>query len=168
MELKRLFKPTKIYSSDLRRAYRTACVIADNLNLEVNIDTRIREMSFGDYEGKGYKDIDKTLFKNWLTNPFKYKLKNQESKESLFSRLNSFWNEIISSEDKEIVVVAHGGTVQGLICIALNIPLENIWAFKHTNASFSVIQYQNGKSEIKVLNYTNHLDNFRNNLLETF
>ncbi len=160
LELKNLFNIQKIYTSDLRRAYKTAYVIADNLGLEPIKDKRLREMSFGDWEGKSYKDLEEKRFKDWLTNPIKYSLENQEPKERFFSRLKSIWEEIINSEDEEILIVAHGGTIQGLICIVLDIGLENLWAFKHTNASFSLLEYQNGKPQIKILNYSKHLDCF--------
>ncbi|MFN3947131.1 MAG: histidine phosphatase family protein, partial [Aquificaceae bacterium] len=41
-----------IYSSPQKRAYKTALTVADVLGLEVIVDERIREMSFGIYEGR--------------------------------------------------------------------------------------------------------------------
>jgi len=167
LEIEKLFKIEKIYTSDLRRAYKTAYTIADRLGLEIQQDSRLREMSFGDWEGRSYHEIHGEKFKNWLMNPLKYHLENQEPHEQFFNRLNSIWQEILNSKEKEILVVAHGGTIQGLICIALEIGLQNLWAFKHTNASFSLLEYQNKKPQIKILNYTKHLDSFikRENLI---
>jgi len=167
LELKKLFNIKKIYSSDLRRAYRTAYIVGDWLGLEVIKDERIREMSFGKWEGRSYSEFGMERLKNWLANPIKYPLEGQESIDSFFNRLNSFLKDILKSEDDEILVVAHGGTIQGLICIALDLDLSNLWAFKHSNASFSILEYHREKPQIKLLNYSQHLDRFvkRENLI---
>ena len=46
-----------LYSSDLGRAYTTARVIADQTGHEVVIDSRLRERSFGIFEGMMETDI---------------------------------------------------------------------------------------------------------------
>ena len=70
-----------IYSSPQRRAYKTALTIGDVLNLQVNVDERLKEMSFGVLEGKSFWTLleeNKEMFRNWLKNPLKHPLPTQE------------------------------------------------------------------------------------------
>ncbi|MGB9873495.1 MAG: histidine phosphatase family protein, partial [Hydrogenobacter sp.] len=63
-----------IYTSPQRRAYKTALTIGDILHLEPIVDERLREMSFGEYEGKPFwstLEENRELFLNWLANPLK-------------------------------------------------------------------------------------------------
>ena len=46
-----------IYSSPLIRAYETACLIRGHRNIPIIRDDRIREISFGTYEGKNAKEL---------------------------------------------------------------------------------------------------------------
>ena len=47
-----------IYSSDLARAAETAAIIAGTLGVEVRVDPRLRERSFGDWEGLNAEEIE--------------------------------------------------------------------------------------------------------------
>ena len=41
----------KIFSSPLKRAYETACLIRNGRDIEIETDDRLRELSFGHFEG---------------------------------------------------------------------------------------------------------------------
>ena len=47
-----------IYSSDTERAHETAGIVAERLDLPVTTDERLREVSFGDWEGLTRAEID--------------------------------------------------------------------------------------------------------------
>ena len=46
-----------IFSSPLIRAYETACLIRGHRNIPIIRDERLREICFGDLEGKNYREI---------------------------------------------------------------------------------------------------------------
>ena len=161
LALKDRFNIDKVISSDLRRAYRTAYTIGDILGVDISKDKRLREMFFGDWEGKSYKYIFERYndyFYKWLKNPINNPLPSQEKTEEFLSRLNNFLNDLLKMEEKVITVVAHGGSIQGLMCLMLDIGLENLWAFKHTNASYSVVVFEDNRFYLKELNNSYHLD----------
>ncbi|WP_457642411.1 histidine phosphatase family protein [Persephonella sp.] len=151
----------KIFSSDLRRAYRTAQIIGDILDLPVEKDKRIREMNFGEWEGRTYDHIfatDYKTFQNWLKNPVACPLPSQEEIESFEKRLRSFYKDILKLPEKNILIVGHGGSIQGLICVSCGIGMENLWALKHSNTGITVVQVNSSQVTIKVINSTSHLD----------
>ncbi|WP_457625523.1 histidine phosphatase family protein [Persephonella sp.] len=157
------FSVEKIISSDLRRAYTTATIIGDILDLPVEKDSRIREMSFGEWEGRSYEHIFQTdyrTFNNWLKNPVACPLPSQEDIEEFRKRISSFYEDLLKMEEKNILVVGHGGSIQGILCVACNIGFENLWAFKHSNTGISLIQISNPAVSIKLLNYTPHLEEY--------
>lgn len=47
----------KIYSSPLIRAYETACLIRGYRNIPIIRDDRLKELSFGIYEGRNFKEL---------------------------------------------------------------------------------------------------------------
>ena len=47
----------KIYSSPLKRAYDTACYIRGDRNIPIVKDERIRELCFGDLEGRNMDEM---------------------------------------------------------------------------------------------------------------
>ncbi len=152
----------RIFSSDLRRAYQTATTIGDILDLPVEVDKRIREMHFGEWEGRTYEHIyanNLEDFQNWLRSPVACPLPSQEDINEFTDRLKSFLNYILSLNEENVLVVGHGGSIQGLICLACDIGIENIWGLMHTNTGISKIEYENRKcGEIKFLNDSEHLD----------
>lgn len=155
------FSIQKIYSSDLKRAFRTAQIIADVLNMEVLKDKRIREMSFGEWEGRTYDHIFETdyeIFQGWLKNPVACPLPYQEDIENFRHRLESFLEDILILPEERILIVAHGGSIQGIICILADLGLENLWSLKHTNTGISVVETDGEKTDIKLLNYSKHLE----------
>lgn len=119
-ELGRRLKDEKIdiiFSSDLARAYDTARIISRyHLNVPIIKTDRLRERSFGLYEGKRKEDI-KDLFERG----------NVESKESIMRRTGYFL-EMIKREhsNNSLLTVAHGGSMIALIANSLNLSFDEV------------------------------------------
>lgn len=54
-------QPTKIITSNLKRAIQTAEIVAKDLGLQINKMGNLNERNFGEYEGKMWEDVDKEL-----------------------------------------------------------------------------------------------------------
>ncbi len=149
-----------IYSSPQRRAYKTALTIGDVLGLPVRVDERIKEMSFGVLEGKHFWTMleeNKEMFRNWLKNPVKYPLPTQEDMEEFEERVRDFLEDIKRCEYENILVVAHGGTLHALICLAIGLGLGNNWNIHMDNTGISLLEYENSTFHLRYLNKTCHL-----------
>ncbi len=144
-----------IYSSPQRRAYKTALTIGDMLGLGVIVDDRLKEMSFGDYEGTQFWVMVqecKEIFLNWLSNPLKYPLPTQESMEEFEERVRSFVDRLIKDQHEKTLVVAHGGTLHAIVCLTLGLGLENLWNIHMDNAAITRLVYNDGQYHIDYLN----------------
>lgn len=111
-ELAEKFKDIKfdlICCSDLKRAVDTV-QIAFGEAIPVIIDKRLRELNYGDFDGKS-KDLVSSMKHNAIKNPFP----NGESYEQAMIRTHEFYNELREKyADKTILVVGHRATQYGL------------------------------------------------------
>ncbi len=149
-----------IFSSPQKRALKTAYSISDIIDRPIIIDERIRELSFGIFEGKKFFDMlieHKDLMEKWLLDPIENSLPTQEPTESFKERIESFLNHIINIDQKNIIVVSHGGFLHGFLCTILGIPLNKLWNFHTDNTGISKIFFDGVSFSIKYLNDTSHL-----------
>jgi probable phosphoglycerate mutase len=119
-----------IYSSNLPRAIATADEIRKFLNLsEVVVSPVIRELSFGEWEGRQWKDLRQDypeLFKVWEQSPDQVQIPGGESMQHVTERA---WDFISGLADKHpgetLCIVTHGMTLQLLVKKALGIAIED-------------------------------------------
>ena len=114
---------SKIYSSDIKRAYQTAEIIGEELNLEVQIDKNLREQNKGTLTGK---------LKSTLSKEEKNLLENQkidtvfpkgETLIDLYNRIKKYLEEIEKYEDNSLIVT-HRGVINMIYYILNEIPLD--------------------------------------------
>lgn len=149
-----------IYSSDLARARDTAYAIASRHNLELQLTTELRELNFGQWEGKTFEQI-KTEFppyaQQWLRDPAQVKIPGGESFTQLLDRsLNWVKMAIQQHPDQTLALVAHGGTLRVMLCGLLGLPLERMWVLRMDNASLSMVEVWDKGTVLTLLNDTAH------------
>jgi len=59
------FVPGRLFSSDLPRCARLAEALAAHWNIQLELTPSLREMNFGDWEGRSYDDIDAMDGSRW-------------------------------------------------------------------------------------------------------
>lgn len=152
-----------IYSSDLSRALDTAKVIARHHNLPVSLDARLRECSFGDWEGLTVQQIVDRFpdqYAAYRRDSVAFRAPNGERLEELQTRVVESVNSIVEhhSSDENIVVVTHGGPIKAFFCHALGTTLYTFRVIRLDNCSITVFALQNdGRWFLEVLNDTCHL-----------
>lgn len=118
---------TRILSSDLDRAADTARIIGEQLELDVEIDSRLRETNLGDWQGRAHAEIDaedphaRAL---WRNNPA-WAPPNGESRIEVSLRARQVVDELMVSYPQwtgnTVLIVAHGGTISALTSNLLNL-----------------------------------------------
>ena len=154
-----------VITSPQRRAYKTAQTISDVLCIPLVEDERIREMSFGELEGKEFIRVAQEYgdaINLWLTDPVKNPLPTQEPMESFQGRIEGFLRGLKSRKEKRLAVVAHGGSLQALVCLATGLGLSKMWRIHMDNTGVSLLNEKGGGGfEIAFLNRTCHLKALR-------
>lgn len=112
----------KVFSSPLKRAMETTRLVLGNRNIEIVSEPRIREISFGIYEGKCYHpdhmEIPKDVIDAFFHDPNHYVApKEGEELSSIIARTHEFYEELIHDKtlaDADILISAHGCAVRAL------------------------------------------------------
>jgi alpha-ribazole phosphatase len=148
-----------VYSSDLQRATETANIITQMSGCKP--DLRLREVHFGDWEGLTYDEIKAKhpdTLADWEADIFKNAPPHGETLEGLSVRVQSMLDELREKhEDQNILIVAHGGVLQTLICLALKLPPTMYWQFHLSTASLSEVAFYPAGAILNSLNDTGHL-----------
>lgn len=104
-----------IYSSELARAWLTATPLAERRGIEVLADTRLRERSFGVFEGLTLDEIathHPTGFRNWRARDPAWAVEGGESGQQLIDRVLQALADISARHAGETVaLVTHGGVL---------------------------------------------------------
>ncbi|NLF00533.1 MAG: alpha-ribazole phosphatase [Anaerolineales bacterium] len=150
-----------IYTSDLRRAAETAALIAVPHRLSVHGEPRLREMSFGAWERLTYAEIserDPQALAAWQADPLGAAPPGGESLAELAARVQSAFDSIVALyPEQTVLLVAHGGPLRVLLCLALGLPPEAQWRFRLDTASLSELCCYTGDAILMRLNDTHHL-----------
>jgi broad specificity phosphatase PhoE len=104
-----------VYASDLARARETADIVAARLGLPVRLDERLRERSFGAWEGKTGPEIEaefRDAHARWLAGEGPG-ADDAEPFGEFAARVQAFLAEVLAAHpDETVLVVAHGGSIR--------------------------------------------------------
>lgn len=152
-----------IYSSDLGRAYDTAKIIGDKLNLEVEKTEALREMGFGTWEGRVIKDIieeNPALYRQWRDEPHLAKIPQAESLEQIKERTDKFIAEINEKHDgKHIVLVTHSLSARIMLLSFLDSNVKNIYRINQSNTALNIVELRDYGPVVIKMNDTSHIIN---------
>lgn len=113
-------KIDKIYTSPIERAYRTACIVRGDKDTEIKIHEGLKEMNFGDYEGRTTEDVMKEN-PDWdisaiMRGNLEMRAPNGETLGEVRKRVNSSMKDILEeNEGKSILIVGHGITLKAIL-----------------------------------------------------
>ena len=120
------------YVSPLQRARETAELFLEGRDVPMIIDDRLREMSFGVYEGteRVYERPDSPMY-TMFKDPVNYVAQGgAESFEELFARTGEFLKDVaepLVAKGKNVLIVGHGAMNTSIINRYRNIPIERFW-----------------------------------------
>ncbi len=123
-----------IYSSDLKRAKKTADIVSGYLDLPVHYTKRLREINFGKAEGVKKTDLIAKFPHispafNDTNNPERYEVKypNGESIGEVQQRFMKFVNKLYADGRQNVLLVTHGMLVRIFteFCLKKTIKIEN-------------------------------------------
>ena len=106
-----------IVSSPLSRARRTAVILAAHLRAKLSIDPRLSEISYGEWDGLSWSDIeqrDPETVRRKQLDWFGVTPPGGESLAVFAARVRKAWEALLEHEAERLAVVAHIG-VNGLL-----------------------------------------------------
>ena len=146
-----------VFTSPLKRAKETAEIIVGDRQIPVIEDVRIREISFGEYEGlccdpRNYNIPDKD-FLNFFNDTVHYHVPPKgESLKQVIDRTENFFKELVGKEefaDKTILVSTHGCALKAMLASINHTPIAQFWGEGvHKNYAVTRIEVKAGIIEI--------------------
>lgn len=108
----------KVYCSPMRRAVRTARIFYPQA--QIVLKPLLREMDFGIFEGKSYKDLaGDPAYQEWLDSNCQDPCPGGEKMEDFSRRACQGFEEIMEEAlalgEKQAVIVAHGGALMAIM-----------------------------------------------------
>ncbi len=138
---------SRIISSDLLRAYQTARIIGDILEVEIETDKRLREMNYGSWEGNFLDELMKTPEgRVWIENPSKWRIENSESVLDVQNRIIQAIKEYVQRYDN-LLFVSHGVTISAFLLYVKNLPLDNVKEYIPRNTQIYEFEFEDGRFE---------------------
>lgn len=145
----------KIYASPIKRAYLIGERLAHSLKLPLITDERLKEFNFGIFDGLTVEEAQKkdpVLFEQWMADYNYVALPEGDDYCTYHKRISSFLDEKKAEhEDKNILIIAHGGTVHSLLVNLLDLPLDSKWHFQIDLGSIAVIECIEGYGMLQSL-----------------
>lgn len=154
-----------IYSSDLKRALLTAKEISRHHKLTPVIDHRLREISFGIWEGLSRTEVKEKhshIYKARRKDSLHTRIPGAELPREVVKRFQEALQELLVKHDQQtLLIVGHGGCLRVNVASLLHIPLEKSHCIRFYNAGISELLYRGEGQvcpwQVVTLNSTAHL-----------
>ena len=151
-----------LYSSDLSRAHETARAIAASSGREVLADARLRERSFGIFEGLTYAEMAERHpedFARFDSRDPDYVMPGGESARTFWARCLECLGEICERHaGDEVVVVTHGLVLDVVYRKAHGLGYREPRPVPLVNASLNAFSYADGAWRMEFWGDVAHLD----------
>ncbi|MGB3771028.1 MAG: histidine phosphatase family protein [Rhodococcus sp. (in: high G+C Gram-positive bacteria)] len=122
--------PSRIVSSDLRRAHDTASALSTATGVSVEVDDRLRETHLGEWQGLTHLEVDAVspgIREIWRADAT-FRPPGGESRIDVARRAMPVVEELLKDATwttDPVVLVAHGGTIAALTAALLDLPVES-------------------------------------------
>ena len=161
-ELMKQYPIDIIYSSPLGRAYQTACLVFPNRSILT--DERLKEMSFGDYEGRYVRELlDLKDYDALWNHPEAFdRIPHGESYAEVYTRLHSFLDDLQSLKgDHHIFMAIHGMLYVILMSVIKEVPIKGLTALNQSiirGGALTIVSLKDHRYQILKEAIDTHLD----------
>ena len=153
-----------IVSSDLLRARETAEIVGEVLGSSLTVEPGLRELSYGVAEGQPKAWLDEQIAPTPAHGPrLDYHIcEGAESRRDIATRVYAAMNRILTSDQRDLVIVTHGFAVTFVMACWIGLPIESVGyvtlAASPTGISLLVEDDVFRNRIVSRLNDTRHLD----------
>lgn len=139
-----------IYSSPLLRCK----TLAIELEGDAIFDPRLKELNFGEWELKAWKEIPEDQLNPWMEDFVQSSPPDGESYQQLYDRVMLFWEGLIKNEQEKIAIVSHAGVIRAFLSHLLGMDLKDSFKLQLDYGSVSKVTLSQGNPSIE---YTNRI-----------
>lgn len=151
---------SKVWCSDLKRAYETTAIVCRDRGLTLQPTPELREINLGQWDGMTMSQIRELFPDLWLArgeNIGHFRPPGAESFADLQQRAVPFIRHIAAQSAGNTLIVTHAGVIRVLLCQMLQMPLSHLCRIHLDYAGLTLIQDINGMSQVKAVNLSSAL-----------
>ena len=114
-----------IITSPLLRTRKLADFLARTSDCTLTSDSRLMEIHFGKWEGRAWNQIERCEIDAWVADIMGYATLGGESAHQVVLRVKDFLSDLTQLPQKNIALIAHGGTIRAILAHLADIPLTD-------------------------------------------
>jgi alpha-ribazole phosphatase len=134
------------------RAVQTAAA----LGASRTVDDRLRELDFGEFEGRTYAEIEREhpeFFRSWMEAPTLVRFPGGESYAELRERVAAAVSDIVAANnDETVAVVSHGGVIRAALALVLGLPDDRAFTLALGYARISIVDVFDATPVVRLVN----------------
>jgi len=121
-----------IVSSPLKRCLEFSQELANDLQITYNVEESLKEIGFGDWEGKTPEEIlaqDSEALNHFYQDPVNHRPKGAEPLDTFSQRVWHAYQTIIENHrNKHVLIVAHAGVARAITANILKMSLDDVYS----------------------------------------
>lgn len=129
-----------VYASPLQRAIKTASILGDIPESDIQIDPRIIEVSFGKYELRRYQDQGIAMTAFWMLPEVFPAPDTVETIAQMKNRTTAFLQELEQKDYNNVLVTCHGGIMRVLCGYLINSHTGLMWRPRPENCEMRIFE----------------------------
>ena len=146
------------YVSPMQRAFETATIALEGMDIPIVPIDELRELSLGEWEGCTVDEIsarDGDPYRRWVRAPLDCPPPGGEALTDVCGRVVAAVGRIAAAHPNgdDVLVVAHGGVISVYLCHLLGCSLNDLWRLRVDNCGLTTVD----PPRIVTLNDTSHL-----------
>ena len=155
------WRPTKVFTSPLRRCVATGAPIASACHVEAVVLDGLNDLDYGSWQFKPYEDVKQThpqLFAEWFAAPHLVRFPGGESLQDLVARTADSLRFILEHHvDDTVVLVGHDSVNRAILLQLLDQPLSSYWRLAQDPCCINEIDVVGWSIHVRRINETQHL-----------
>lgn len=145
-----------VYASPMERTMETAAIIAGRHALPIVQVDFLKEINFGDFQGKGQELLQNPTWQTFHTTPSQVRFPAGESVQEAQRRVVQGLDDLALTHAgaEEIVCIAHCEILRLALAHALVMPLDAFMRLTIDTASVSKVDWDSVQQRVHLLNYS--------------
>jgi len=133
-----------IISSSLSRCIDFARELGQRIGVDVNADSRLMEIGFGEWEGRTASDLEQEepgQVQRFLIDPLNNTPPGAETLVEFEARIIGAWNDVLQQyRGQHILLVGHAGMIRMILRHVLDMPIDRMFRIQVANAAITRIR----------------------------
>lgn len=147
---------TSIISSPLKRCAEFAQQLANKSKLPLSFESKLREISFGDWEAKTTEQLwkaEQTELKAFWADPINNTPPNAEKLQAFQARVNHAFDAILKTHPNgSILLIVHGGVIRQIVSHVLSLPYVKAQKINFDYAGLTQVECYDGNLSLSYIN----------------